>query len=82
MVCGGPLPPPIMHQPTSSFDANNRFQGGDFLTTALEVPAVITREPPDLPVVKPEPESPSTQAETAAASLALTVTHEVSGPGG
>ncbi|KAI0211053.1 Germinal-center associated nuclear protein [Lamellibrachia satsuma] len=77
VVCGGPLPPSTLHNPTSSFDANNRFHGGDLLVAAMETPATITETPQDRPPTESPPEDLRTQAEAATASLTVNILNEV-----
>ena len=78
VVCGGPLTPCVLHNPTSSFDANNRFVGGALLDAAMEPPVAVTMEPQEAPPSEPPSESRSPQAESVSSALAQSVSHEVS----
>ena len=76
VVCGGLLTPYVLHNPASSFDANNRFVGGALLDTVMEPPVAVPTEPHEAPPSEPPFESP--QAEAVSSALTQAVSHEVS----
>ena len=78
VVCGGPLTPYVLHNPSSSFDVNNRFVGGALLDAAMEPPVAVTIEPQEAPPSEPLSETQSPQAESVGSALAQSVSHEVS----